>query len=103
MNLQITSDEFIKDGDLRQRCKRIVESDDFQLLIKAAYSRLGPYRLSLDFSQDRHVQDRIDGGRQAVFAFVKELMTLPYKENAYPEKDLNQFIDPMEALDSTLV
>jgi len=103
MKKQLTSEEFIKDGDLRQRCKRIVESDDFQALLRTAYSRIGPYRLSLNIEQASHVQDRIDGGRAAVFAFVKELMTLPYKETPYTDLEEARFIDPMEALNSTLV
>ena len=103
MSRQITSEEFIKDGDLRQRCKKIVESQDFQTLLRAAYSRIGPYKLGLTFSPEQHIQDRIDGGRTAVFAFVKELMTLPYKEMPYKEENENQFVDPMDVLDSNLV
>jgi len=103
MSRQITSEEFIKDGDLRQRCKRIVENEDFHALLRAAYSRIGPYKLGLNFSQEQHIQDRIDGGRTAVFAFVKELMSLPYKEIPYKEEDENQFVDPMDVLDSNLV
>lgn len=103
MKKQLTSEGFIKDGDLRQRCKRIVESDDFQALLRVAYSRLGQYRLSTGFNQEPHIQDRIDGGRAAVFAFVKELMTLPYKEISHKETEDDHFIDPLEALKSTLV
>lgn len=103
MNRQITSEEFIKDGDLRQRCKKIVENEDFHLLLKAAYTRIGPYKINFNFSQDQHIQDRIDGGRIAVFAFVKELMSLPYKEIPYKSEDENQFVDPMDVLDSNLV
>ena len=79
----MTSEEFIKRGDLKAKCRKIVESEEFQNLMRAAYSRLGPYRANLSFSDKEHIQDRIDGGRIAVTAFVKELMTLPYKDSLH--------------------
>lgn len=103
MKKQLTSEEFIKDGDLRLRCQKIIENPDFQDLLRVAYSRIGPYRMGLSFSSDPHVQDRIDGGRAAVFAFVKELTTLPYKQIYREDQNENQFIDPLDVLDDNLV
>ena len=68
----MTSEEFIKRGDLKAKCRKIIESEEFQNLMRAAYSRLGPYRANLSFSDKEHIQDRIDGGRIAVTAFVKQ-------------------------------
>lgn len=96
----MTSEEFIKDGDLKLRCRRIVESQDFQTLLRVAYSRMGAFRNNLSFSDKEHVQDRLDGGRQALFAFVKEITTLPYKEIQRIDEEENQFVDPMDVFNS---
>ena len=103
MSRKLTSEQFLKDGELKLRCQKIIENPDFQDLLRAAYSRLGPYRMDMNFSEKEHVQARIDGGRAAAFAFMKELTTLPYKQINQEDSNINQFIDPIDALDATLV